>query len=172
MAISEVCKFEVKEEIDHYVDKKGLSRNKASKRLAEWFTEILGKEIKPGTIRQKDLRARQKLATNVATEDRPKCKKCGTRYATKKHGLCRRCQKTELGNEQYEKGKAEFDKIPVDPESEQYWLEYVDLINKYFSENVYSGKVSKGVMDQVGAAQMNINKYINKLFESSIFYLR
>jgi len=73
MAISEACKWEVKDQIDHYVEKEGLSRNEASKKLAAWLTEIFGKEIKPGTIRQKDLRARQGLATNVAKK--PKAKK-------------------------------------------------------------------------------------------------
>lgn len=72
MAISEVCKFEVKDEIDRYVQDDGISRNEASKKLAAFFSEILEKEIKPGTIRQKDLRARKELvATNVAKPTGP-----------------------------------------------------------------------------------------------------
>jgi hypothetical protein len=58
MAISEVCKFEVKEEIDRYIATEGISRNEASKKMAAFYTEILGVEIKPETVRQKDKRAR------------------------------------------------------------------------------------------------------------------
>ena len=56
MKISEVCKFEVKQHMDHYVKKEGLSRNEASKDLAAWLSDIMDTEIKPGTIRLKEHR--------------------------------------------------------------------------------------------------------------------
>lgn len=76
MAISEVCKYQVKKEIDECVSK-GMSRNKAAKWLAGVLTDESGHEIKPETIRQKDYRVRQELATNVTTQGWPKCKQCG-----------------------------------------------------------------------------------------------
>ena len=57
MALTDVCKFEVKKEIDDMV-KEGLSRNEAASRLAKMYSETLATNIKPETIRQKDKRAR------------------------------------------------------------------------------------------------------------------
>ena len=71
MAISEICKFEVKKEIDSCTSK-GMSRNQAAKWLAGVFSEALGQKIKPDTIKKKDQRARKDLGTNVPSksEDR------------------------------------------------------------------------------------------------------
>jgi hypothetical protein len=183
MAISEVCKFEVKEEIDHLVKKNGVSRNEASKELAAWFTEILGKEIKPGTIRQKDLRARQELATNVATEDWPKCKKCGnfrvkhrwvstdepgdmpgsTRQAKEpmEHGLCRDCRSRELAEEKAKKAKKEFKETPIDLEVDKFWSNTDISISLYkIEQQIITGKVSKKTLEKV----LPIHERISAIF--------
>ena len=57
MLISDVCKIQVKKEIDACVER-GLSRNKAAEWLAGILTIELGQEVKKETIRQKDKRAR------------------------------------------------------------------------------------------------------------------
>lgn len=69
MAISEVCKFEVKEELDRICEQKGISRRKATIELSEFYNAI-GVKVGPGTIRQKDLRARKEVATNVAKKSK------------------------------------------------------------------------------------------------------
>jgi hypothetical protein len=127
MAISEVCMYEVKREIDECVSK-GMSRSKASQWLAGVLTDELGREINPETIRKKDQRARKKFGTNVptyGTDDWPKCKKCkkspvkqsnkwipagergedgGEIYVSPPamHGLCKWCRQKELRNQQSE----------------------------------------------------------------------
>ena len=70
MAISEICKFEVKQEIDSCVEE-GMSRNEASKWLADVFADALGRDVKPETIRKKDYRAREDIGTNVPTKSQP-----------------------------------------------------------------------------------------------------
>jgi len=67
MAISEICKFEVKKEIDECTAN-GMSRNEAAKWLAGIFSEALGRDVEPETIRKKDLRARNSLGTNVPSK--------------------------------------------------------------------------------------------------------
>jgi hypothetical protein len=59
MAISEVCKFEVKEELDRLCQDKGISRNEASKELATFYKEVVGVEVDWQTVKKKDQRARQ-----------------------------------------------------------------------------------------------------------------
>ena len=68
--LSEICKFEVKQEIDEFV-KDGLSRNQAAKKVAEIFAEALGREVSASTIRDKDLMARKHLAGNPAINSKP-----------------------------------------------------------------------------------------------------
>jgi hypothetical protein len=69
MAISEVCKYQVKKEIDECVSK-GMSRNGASKWLASVLTEELGREINPETIRKRDQRVRLEVGTIVPKKSR------------------------------------------------------------------------------------------------------
>jgi hypothetical protein len=192
MAISEVCKFEVKEEIDRYVKNDGVSRNEASKKLAVFFTEILGKEIKPETIRQKDYRARQELATNVTTEDWPTCKngtegKCGRLAGGNfpvaespsgkpaKHGLCKHCRKEELGQQRIEKlreeveaAKKEFETTPVDAVSDKFWN---DLADKILDFNVKDGipcrKVSEEVRAKLEQVKSLLRDYLYDVLETS-----
>ena len=64
MAISEVCKFEVKEELDRLCQDKGISRNEASKELATFYKEVVGVEVDWQTVKKKDQRARG-VGTNV-----------------------------------------------------------------------------------------------------------
>jgi len=73
MQITDVCKMQVKQEIDACIER-GMSRNKAAKWLADVLSEELGKDIKPETVRQKDKRARglaktskKKVGTTVPT---------------------------------------------------------------------------------------------------------
>ncbi len=67
MAISDICKFEVKKEVDACV-KNGMSRNEASKWLAGVFSEAIGKTISNHTIRSKDQRARKDVDANASTK--------------------------------------------------------------------------------------------------------
>ena len=64
MAISEVCKFEVKEELDRLCQGKGISRNEASRELSVFYKEVVGVDVNWQTIKKKDQRARQ-VGTNV-----------------------------------------------------------------------------------------------------------
>jgi hypothetical protein len=67
MAISEVCKFEVKEELDRLCQDKGISRNEASKELATFYKEVVGVEVDWQTVKKKDQRARG-VGTNVPSK--------------------------------------------------------------------------------------------------------
>lgn len=58
MKISDVCKFEVKDQIDNMVKKEKLSRLKAQKKMAAWLSEILGRKVSVNTVRSKDRRAK------------------------------------------------------------------------------------------------------------------
>ena len=69
MAISEICKFEVKKEIDECVSK-GMSRNKASKWLADIFADALGRPVSANTIRSKDQRARKRVDANASKKSK------------------------------------------------------------------------------------------------------
>ena len=97
MAITGTCQFEIKEHIDHYVEK-GLSKTEASKKIAAEF-ETIDIKIKPETVRKKAQRASKKVGTNV-----PMCIKCEKRQVkispkTKEpmdHGLCQRCRSADL----------------------------------------------------------------------------
>ena len=48
MAITDVCKYQVKKEIDECVSK-GMTRNEATKWLAGVLTEDTGRKIKPAS---------------------------------------------------------------------------------------------------------------------------
>ncbi len=140
MAISEVCKYEVKEEFDVCIEK-GMSRREASKWLAGVFSETLGREISPETIRKKDQRARNELGTNVPIENRtgsnwvsiitpdnwPICRQCKKDEVKKsnvyeivekgiahwkpvKHGLCHRCAEKNARQEEIEKYNSQVQK--------------------------------------------------------------
>ncbi len=192
MAISEVCKFEVKEEIDRYVNNDGISRNEASKKLAAWFSEILGKEIKPETIRQKDYRARQELVTNVTTEDWPTCKngtegKCGRLWGGNypvaspngkpaKHGLCEHCRKEELGQQRIEKqreeveaAKKEFETTPVDAVSDKFWNDVAEIILDLEVKDgmIPCGKVSEEVRAKLEQVKSLLRDYLYDVLETS-----
>jgi hypothetical protein len=85
MAISEVCKFEVKEELDRLCQDKGISRNEASKELATFYKDVVGVDVDWQTVKKKDQRARQ-VGTNVPSkqpdaETPPSVK--GSRYRQK-----------------------------------------------------------------------------------------
>lgn len=87
MAITEACKFEIKEHVDHYV-KKGLSRNQASKEIAKWFKDHVGIEIKPETVRQKDKRARGiATGTNVPKKSKAKNPKMPSKLDNKIYNI-------------------------------------------------------------------------------------
>ncbi len=74
MAITDVCKIEVNEQMDEFL-KEGLTLRKAAIRLAKMYSESLGTDIKPETIRKKDARVRSSkrakpgLGTDVPTEN-------------------------------------------------------------------------------------------------------
>ena len=82
MAISEVCKFEVKKEIDSCVEG-GMSRNAAARWLADVFSDALGREIKSETIRKKDQRARNELGTNVPKKSKDRANQASTKNCFK-----------------------------------------------------------------------------------------
>ena len=69
MAISEICKFEVKKEIDNCTAG-GMSRNQAAEWLAKVFSETLGRPISKETIRTKDKRARKEIGSNEPTKSK------------------------------------------------------------------------------------------------------
>lgn len=58
MAISEVCKFEVKIEIDRLCKDKGISRNEAARELAAFYKDVVGVPVDWQTIKKKDQRVR------------------------------------------------------------------------------------------------------------------
>jgi hypothetical protein len=197
MAISEVCKFEVKEEIDRYIQTEGISRNEASKKLAAFYTDILGIEVKPETIRQKDYRVRRELATNVTTENWPRCKKCRTgrvkqgKYvgtgepgewggeiivpAPASHGLCDSCRKKELREQREKKDglrikreQEEFDQIPVDAESDQFWNELSDrILVPLNNDGIPCNKVSEEVLSKINSWFTNLREYVRDVSENS-----
>ncbi|MHC4292179.1 MAG: hypothetical protein ACYSTR_08205 [Planctomycetota bacterium] len=163
MEISQVCKFEVKEHIDHLVKTDGISRNEASKRVASWLSSITGKGIKPETIRKKDQRARKEVGTNVPNEDRPKCKKCGhwrvklsprTREPMS-HGLCHDCLSKQNKEEKNRKSKEEFDKIPISAEAEKFWNEALPKLEEIF-ENPIIGKVSQETYKRIRPIALSV----------------
>jgi hypothetical protein len=86
MAISEVCKIEVVQELDRLCLDKSVSRNEASKKLATFYKDVVGVDVGWQTIKKKDQRARQ-VGTNVPSKqtvaDTPPNEK-GSRYQQEK----------------------------------------------------------------------------------------
>jgi len=70
MAISEVCQFEAKEEIDRICEEKKTSRRKAQAILHEFYNRI-GINVALETIRTKDKRARTAVGSNEPKESQP-----------------------------------------------------------------------------------------------------
>jgi hypothetical protein len=168
MAISEVCKYQVKKEIDACV-KKGMSKRAAAKWLAGVLTKDSGLAINSETIRKMDQRARQEVGTNVPTEEWPKCKKCRTSRvkqgkwvgtgepgesggeimapAPASHGLCDLCRKKELREQRekkeslkHQRAQEEFDQIPLDPQAEQDWTKLAEQLEGLWTlEEVKTG---------------------------------
>jgi hypothetical protein len=67
MAISEVCKIEVVQELDRLCLDKSVSRNEAYKKMATFYKDMVGVDVGWQTIKKKDQRARQ-VGTNVPSK--------------------------------------------------------------------------------------------------------
>jgi hypothetical protein len=167
-----------------------MSRNEASKELAAWFTEILGKEIKPETIRKKDLRARNEVGTNVPTGwdggievQYVQCKKCSRQIQVSTitgkpfgNGICRRCKKGELEEQKLNKLRQEvaaatkkFETTPVDAESDKFWNDITDRILDVdtVEGDIPCGKVSEEVREKVECVEILLRKCIYRVLETS-----
>jgi hypothetical protein len=71
MAISEVCQFEVKEEVDKLKQANpGLSAAECIRRIIEFYAGV-GIEVKESTAKKKYQRATKSMGTNVPTQPTP-----------------------------------------------------------------------------------------------------
>lgn len=194
MAISEVCKYEVKKEMDECVSK-GMSRRAAAKWLADTLTENTGREINSETIRKMDQRVRQEVGTNVPKDDWPKCKNCQKSKVKKvwvwsepdengcctsvptpaKHGLCNTCRQKEIKEQKDERrakkikeAQAEFDHTPIDEASNQFWDELSDKILKPLSNGgIPCGKVGEEVSAKIDSWFANLLDSVHEVSRNS-----
>lgn len=109
-------------------------------------------------------------------ETRPLCEKCRIRKVEKKSktgenhpsGLCTRCRKEERELKQLQEAQAEWDKIPINPEAEQYWSELVEVLEKVFSaREIPIVKIGPDVLKQVANFQHKFNRIVNVLVKKS-----
>jgi hypothetical protein len=196
MAISEVCKYQIKKEMDECVSK-GMSRRAAAKWLAGVLSEDSGREINPEALRKMDQRVRKEVGTNVPTEDWPKCKKCRSarvkqgKYvgtgelgdlggeimvpAPASHGLCDSCRKEELREQRekkedwrIKKAQEEFDQTPVDAESDQFWNKLSEkILGPLSNGGIPCDKVSEEVLSRVNSWFAKLIDSIHKVSNNS-----
>ena len=175
MTISDVCKFELKANIDRVQKENQISRRRAVALVADEIGLI------EETARKADLRARQELGQIVPkrpAKEWPKCKKCGTEEVTpaslnrpKKDRLCSRCRQQYAITEIEEAQKA-FDAVPVDAESEAFWSTFVAnfrqrIDHQYDNGGVSCGKVSEETLKALMGITEELNEFTGEVLKES-----
>jgi hypothetical protein len=103
-------------------------------------------------------------------EARPLCEKCRRRKVEKnsKNGLCARCGREEGRKKKIQEAQAEWDRIPIDLEAQQYWSELVEILEKILSgRKICTGKIEHEVVEKVSKFQFVFNGIVDQLFKKS-----
>ena len=166
MAISKVCKLELKANVDRVQKEKQISRRKAVELVANEIG-LIGE-----TVRKADLRARQELGQVVPTEW-PKCKKCGTEevaHATRtrpnKDRLCSQCRR-QADETKLKVAQETFDAITVDAASDEFWRNFTASAQAKLADGIPLNKVEPETLTACLRLFRELGEHVAMLAEQS-----
>lgn len=104
----------------------------------------------------------------------PKCKNCGTEDVTHLSarrptgdGLCSGCRRG-VEAKLLKKAQEDFDSVPVDTKSEDFWSEFIKKVGKYLDlEEIPSGKITQATLKGLGDAYKILEVLYAEIFNKS-----